>query len=52
MVVVRLASDNNVVLEDANLSPDSCLRAGSLGKSAKVTELATQDNLIGDFVNL
>lgn len=45
VVIVRLAADNNVVLEHADLPPDGSLSAGSLGQTAEVAKLATKNDL-------
>lgn len=45
MVVQGLAADDDVVLEYSDLSPDGGCGASSLRETAKVSELATFDNL-------
>lgn len=46
VVIIRLAADDDVVLEESDLSPDGGRGTGCLGKASKVSKLATLDNLV------
>lgn len=45
VVVVGLAANNDVVLEDTDLPPDGGGGTGGLRQTTQVTKLATKDNL-------
>jgi hypothetical protein len=45
VVVVGLAADHNIVLEEADLTPDGSRGASSLGQATEISELATEDDL-------
>lgn len=46
VVIIRLAADNDVVLEDADLSPDGSRSAGSLRQTTEVAKLTAENNLL------